>query len=94
MTIKARNIFLASAALAFVAVQAPANAGDFDPTIDFGSLKSEFAASDAGASFGDKRRAFTANSTQGFTATADAATRSYGSPNEQRADFNTTRDWR
>ena len=94
MTIKTRNIFLASAALAFVAAQSPAIAGDFDPTIDFGSLKAEYAAKDAGASFGDKRRAFTTSSSQGFTASAGAATRSYGSSKDRRADFNTTRDWR
>ena len=93
MTIKARNIFLASAAIAFVAAQSPAFADRADPTIDFGSLKAEFAAEDAGATYGSKRRAFTTNRAQGFSAPVNTRIPGFGASNTRRDDLNTTRDW-
>ena len=54
-----RNGVLAVAGIIFLAMQTPAHAKGVDPTVDFGSsLKAEFAAEDAGATYGDKRRKF------------------------------------
>lgn len=58
MTHTTRNLILAAAAMGFLAIQTPAHAVGADPTVDFGSLKAEFAAEDAGATYGDKRRKF------------------------------------
>ena len=94
MTFKARNIFLASAAIAFAAAQGPAFADRADPSIDFGSLKAQYAAEDAGATYGDKRRVFTTNRAQGFTAPVNRNVRSYGASNSRSTDHNTRHDWR
>ena len=61
MSIRLPSALVASAALALLAFQSPAHAVGADPTVDFGSLKAEFAAEDAGASYGDKRRRFRAS---------------------------------
>ena len=59
VTIKTRTVIGAAAGILFLALQAPAHAKGVDPTIDFGSsLKAEFAAEDAGATYGNKRRKF------------------------------------
>lgn len=59
MTNTTRNGILAIAGIVFIAMQGPAHAKGVDPTVDFGSsLKAEFAAEDAGATYGDKRRKF------------------------------------
>ena len=55
MNIPARPI-LAAAALGFAAIMSPANAIGIDPSVDYGSLKAEFAAEDAGAIYGTKLR--------------------------------------
>ena len=55
MTLSRRNLIVASA-FAAIAFQAPAHAIGIDPSIDYGSLKAEFAAEDAGASYGYKLR--------------------------------------
>ena len=93
-----RNFILGTAALALVAFQSPAIAGDFDPTIDFGSsLKSEFIAEDNGATYGDKHSGFvgpTQYDTRAFDTTDTAGSYGYGASNKVPADFNTPRDWR
>ncbi len=97
MSINPRHLIFATAALALAAVQSPAIADSADPTIDFGSLKAEFAAEDAGATYGDKRRAVRASTvtdSRGISAAVETGRRPYRSANKTRADFNTPRDWR
>ena len=77
MLISARPSLIAAAAIGFVATQSPAHAVGADPTVDFGSLKAEFAAEDAGATYGDKRRRFRATQQprkRGFRATPRSRT--------------------
>ncbi len=51
-----KPILSAASALAVLVSTNPVNADDqFDPTVDYRSLKEEFAAEDAGATYGDKR---------------------------------------
>ncbi len=59
MTNTTRIIVLVAAGMGVLAMQTTAQAKGVDPTVDFGSsLKAEFAAEDAGATYGDKRRTF------------------------------------
>lgn len=59
MTKTTRILILAAAGIGVLAMQTSVHAKGVDPTVDFGSsLKAEFAAEDAGATYGDKRRKF------------------------------------
>ena len=55
MITPSRTLLVASA-FVLVSLQSPANARGIDPSVDYGSLKAEFAAEDAGASYGVKSR--------------------------------------
>ena len=59
MTKTARILILVAAGIGVLSLQTSAHAKGADPTVDFGSsLKAEFAAEDAGATYGNKRRTF------------------------------------